>query len=476
MRHALGFYGALTMTGLYSVHDTAHAFDPANLDHFVPALKHCIATHPILSAAIQGHTTESPNFIRPAYLDLRHHLHLHASLLKDDLSLITEVTKKTHDQPFLQVDQRPPWKVFIVPVADKLGSEGAQKAYVIFAYSHSHGDGKSGLAFHRSFLEGLQAGCDLYDQDYICRPSASPIPPPLEEACDLTISWSYLLLNLFGPLIPSFAANYFGHKQPAISNTWTGKAMCHEPSDFHTGSQALLVEKSLLDAAMRVCREHGVKFTGFFNQLVAHILDDALPRDARTENLLGQIVIDLRAQTAAYSEDQMANSVSALYVSSPRSHSMSSKGATALKHDSAFWNTARRTTIQLASSASTLADQPIGLLRYLSHFRPWFVNQLGKKRDSSYEISNVVVFDPQTSESSTISNTGRKDCNIERVLFSQPANVTGSALNFQLVTRKGGDMVITLNWQLGILDVPDEDLFTRDILRRVRELLTEVCH
>ena len=76
MRHALGFYGAVTLTGLYSVSDSVYSFDPSNLEHFVPALKHCIAAHPILSAAIQGQTTESPNFTRPAYLDLRRHLHV----------------------------------------------------------------------------------------------------------------------------------------------------------------------------------------------------------------------------------------------------------------------------------------------------------------------------------------------------------------------------------------------------------------
>ncbi|KAJ5347930.1 hypothetical protein MYU51_008033 [Penicillium brevicompactum] len=484
MRHALGFYGALTLTGLYSISDSVNTFDPSNFEHFVPALKHCIAAHPILSAAIQGQATETPSFTRPAYLDLRRHLHVvpafspSVSLTpQEDLNLISQVTKEIHDQPFLEVDQHPPWKVCIVPVFNQPGSTGAQKMYIIFAYSHTHGDGRSGLAFHKSFLEGLQVGHDLYDRKYICQSSTSLLPPPLEEVCDLTISWSYFLSNVLPSLMPSSVSRLLGFPSSKVTSAWTGKPMCHEPSNFRTGSQALLVEKSLLGAVLEICREHDVKFTGFFNQLVARVLDTVLPPDIPSRHLIGQIVVDLRPLIPAYAENQMGNSVSALHVSSTGSYPKPKRGgAVPLKHDDMFWAAARRTTMQLGDCASTLADQPIGLLRYLSQFRPWFLAQLGKPRDSSYEISNAVVFDPQPLDSfQTISNTGQMNCDIERMLFSQPANATGSALNFQLVTRKGGDMVITLNWQLGVLDVPDEEIFIRDILRMVQDLMLAIC-
>lgn len=483
MRHALGFYGALTLTGLYSISDSVNTFDPSNFEHFVPALKHCIAAHPILSAAIQGQATETPSFTRPAYLDLRRHLHVVPAFStsvslspQEDLNLITQVTKEIHDQHFLEVDQHPPWKVYIVPVFNQPGSTGAQKIYIIFAYSHTHGDGRSGLAFHKSFLDGLRVGHDLYDRKYICPSSTSLLPPPLEEVCDLTISWSYLLSNVLPSLMPSSVSRLLGLPSSKATSAWTGKPMCHEPSNFRTGSEALLVEESFLDAVLEICREHDVKFTGFFNHLVARVLDTVLSPDIPSRHLIGQIVVDLRPLIPAYAKSQMGNSVSALHVSSTGSRSKAKRGAAdTLKHDDMFWAAARRTTMQLGDCASTLADQPIGLLRYLSQFRPWFLAQLGKHRDSSYEISNAVVFDPQPLDSfQTISTTGRMNCDIERMLFSQPANATGSALNFQLVTRKGGDMVITLNWQLGVLDVPDEEIFIRDILRKVQDLMLRI--
>ncbi|KAJ5987288.1 alcohol acetyltransferase [Penicillium sp. IBT 35674x] len=473
MRHALGFYRALTISGLYTLHDT-DPFDASNLGNFVPALKYCIATHPILSAAIHGENTENPHFVRPAYIDLQKHIHLVDTVTpigEDDLNFFSRLNREIHDQSFLNVDQSPPWKIVICPLANE-PTTGAQRMYIILAYSHSHGDGKSGLAFQKSFLQGLQTAHELYGQNPVYQPPASSIPPPLEQACNLRITWSYLFLNLLEGYMPTSAWRLLGFPSPATTDTWTGKEMCYDPSNFHTGSGALLVTKSLLDATLQVCRKHEVRFTGFFNQLVLHVLDTVLPQDAN-QTFLGQIVVDLRSLVPAYTENKMVNSVSALYESPSRSPQIPER--TSLRHEAAFWDAARQTTLRLAECAGTLVDQPIGLLRYLNQFRPWFLGKLGKNRESSYEISNAVVFDPQNSDVDTNSPAARRNWDIERVLFSQPANVTGSALNFQIVTRKDGDMVITLNWQLGVLDVPDENEFVRDILERIHGLLTNIC-
>jgi hypothetical protein len=485
MRHALGFYHALTITGLYALPDTDSSFDATNLDNFIPAMKHCIATHPILSVVIQGESTENPCFVQPKSLNLRNHLHLIDTLFpaRDDIHGITRLTKEIHDQPFRNVDQQPPWKVFIVPLTDE--EKPSPRVYIVFAYSHSHGDGKSGLEFHRTFLEGLRTANETYDQSHIYQISnlASLLPPPLEQAANLTITWRYLFLNLFGGYIPNIACRLFDFQPPVniahASMAWTGKVMSYDPSHFHTGSEVLLIKKELLNAVLKICRENDVKFTGFLNHLIAHILHRRISQDGdentKKQTLLGQIVVDLRPMIPAYAknENQMGNSVSALYVSCTQSRKSGKDTTACLTHDTTFWNDARRTTVQLAECASTLVDQPIGLLRYLDSFRPWFLGKLGKNRDSSYEISNAIVFDPM-SQSLNDSHAGKENWDIERVLFSQPANVTGSPLSFQIVTRKDSDMIITLNWQLGVLGVSDEDAFVLGILDRIHDLLTEI--
>ncbi|KAL4913760.1 hypothetical protein BDW62DRAFT_191826 [Aspergillus aurantiobrunneus] len=119
-----------------------------------------------------------------------------------------------------------------------------------------------------------------------------------------------------------------------------------------------------------------------------------------------------------------------------------------------------------------LSTRPWVLLRYLDKFRPWFLEKLGKRRDSSYEISNAVVLDP-SSKSAVDDDRGRWD--IVRMVFSQPANVTSCPLSFSAVTTKGGEMVLTVNWQVGVLAVDDEDAFAKDVLRRIDGYLADIA-
>lgn len=63
------------------------------------------------------------------------------------------------------------------------------------------------------------------------------------------------------------------------------------------------------------------------------------------------------------------------------------------------------------------------------------------------------------------------------MVFSQPANATGSPVNFNVVTTKGGDMVVSLTWQKGVLGVEqDEDEWAKRVcehLERDMEALAE---
>jgi hypothetical protein len=117
-------------------------------------------------------------------------------------------------------------------------------------------------------------------------------------------------------------------------------------------------------------------------------------------------------------------------------------------------------------------------VQYLDKFRPWFLEKLGEARDSSYEISNAVVFDPSSKGNASVSGVesdGKGTWDIERMVFSQPANVTNCPLSFSVVTRKDGELVMTLNWQIGVLGVVDENGFAKDILGRFDGYLTGIA-
>ncbi|KAL3444644.1 hypothetical protein BJX65DRAFT_310645 [Aspergillus insuetus] len=502
-RHALGFYRALILAGLYTFTprqetaptsasdflsaDNADVKDPTT---YIPALKHCIATHPILSAGIRGQDGEEPVFVRCGdmeEMDIKRYLEV-----LDPVSPVSDVTEiealksvmlRAHDTTFEDVERVPPWKVIVLPLSPP-GEEGRKRAYVIFAYSHSHGDGRSGLNFHHTFLEGLRRA--QKEQRYDCKPVYSTsglgsLPPALEEACTLRITWKFLLYTLFGDRMPEWLRGWLGFSTPIASGkTWTGKVMQYNAGNFRTGSEILLVQRKPVESVLRVCREKGgVRFTGLLNQLVVRALSAVLPEhdaSCAVQDFIGTIVVDLRALVPAYKPEMMLNCVSAVYEGSQIVATGNS--VVRLKDDEALWDAARGTTARLAHSASTLVDQPIGLVQYLDKFRPWFLGKLGEARDSSYEISNAVVFDPSLKDNASVSGVerdGKGIWDIERMVFSQPANVTNCPLSFSVVTRKDGEMVMTLNWQVGVLGVADENGFAKGILARIDGYLTDIA-
>lgn len=170
-------------------------------------------------------------------------------------------------------------------------------------------------------------GCDTRILD-----SGLEIPPPLEEACTLRVSWSFLLFTIFGGYVPSYVKRWFGFQTPDVTEgTWTGELIQYDPRNFQTGLSMLTVSKSRMDTVLKVCREKGgARFTGLLNQLIVHSLSGALAvhgsSQRSVDNLIGQIVIDLRGLVVAYSDDMMVNCVSAAYEASSFHQGNTEKG------------------------------------------------------------------------------------------------------------------------------------------------------
>jgi hypothetical protein len=204
------------------------------------------------------------------------------------------------------------------------------------------------------------------------------------------------------------------------------------------------------------------------NHLIAKALHAELGPEHTSKTFGTQIVVDLRRLFPGTFNDQtMMNCVSAYYetVPSPPAHE---KWTTPT---SEIWAAAHNTTAGLAKCAGTLHNQPIGLLQYLHNFRSWTLGQIGKQRESSYEISNLVVFDP------VLRSAEKPKVSIEKTFFSQPGAAVGPCLNFNLVTTKDGPLVMTATWQHGILDlgnVEQEADFVRNVCSRIENDIGEL--
>ena len=62
------------------------------------------------------------------------------------------------------------------------------------------------------------------------------------------------------------------------------------------------------------------------------------------------------------------------------------------------------------------------------------------------------------------------------MLFSQPASAGGSCLSFTTVTRHGGDMVLMLSWQSGIVGVEDEQGLASRICASISRSIDELAN
>ncbi|KAG9596548.1 hypothetical protein KCU77_g5309, partial [Aureobasidium melanogenum] len=481
-RQSLGYYRTLAIGGIYTLKQDTN--EQISQQTFVPALRHCVATHPLLSAVIEGQDTESPAFSRPKSLNLKDHVEIlsindleEGATNLSEKDLMHHVTVRTLDSKFSSVETTPPWKtvVFNLHNHDENHDQSIQRFFILFAYYHSHGDGKSALAFHKSFLQGLNGLKSDIHESFICETPSTPLPPTIEQAGKLSISWSYLLSPLFGAYLPEFVAKSLGLRAsttPKSADAWKGIKIPFDHSTFTTGLEFFTVSHTTMDKILQLCRAHDVKFTSLLHQLVVRALSEALPSNTSTGDHIGSFialtVVDLRHLLKDIGSDDMScPGPTASFELFIRSNVKDWKNWTNPKSNSPIWTAAHQTTQDLANRASTLRDQPIGLLSYLSKFRLWIQGEAEKDRDSSYEISNLGVFDP------TI-DAQKGSWDVESMFFAQPANVMGSCLAVNVVTKRGGDTTISLTWQTGTLGVEKEQEFVSFVCQLLERYLGEV--
>jgi hypothetical protein len=427
----------------------------------IKALKHCVASHPILSACIIGEETEVPEFARPTFLDLNNHIDILQRVSEpfDERDVIKRILAQTNDHVFANCDKIPPWRITVLPLLDEEQKE-TSRCLILFGYYHSHGDGKSGLAFHKTLLSGLKQAHSVtcaYDDDPKVESPNTPLLPTLEMAGRLSVSWSYLLSPLLGAYLPAFIADPLGIRAsatPEADDQWAGNKTFFDPKSYQTCLEVISVGHSHVQAILQACRKHDVKFTGLLHQIIVQALSKELPSE-KAGCFVSQTAVDLRSHLKGISDDDMALCPTACYELFKRTEQENTSTDTSSIFGS-LWTAARSTTQNLAQCASTLDDQPVGLLTYLRNMYPWTRGHIGKRRECSYEVSNIMSFNPGPS-------VPEQGWNIESMIFSQPANVSSGCLNFNVVSRHQGDLTVVISWQAGALDVQDEQRFAENV-------------
>ncbi|RDW85968.1 hypothetical protein BP5796_04293 [Coleophoma crateriformis] len=344
--------------------------------------------------------------------------------VNDQMAAIERLLSQQLDLPFTRAI--PPWRIVVLPL-------GPRQCFVAFAFSHMIGDGPTGTAFHRTFLEACRSIPDLQSSvSQMIRTPVRPLPPPFDTPERLPISWSFLLAPLIASMLPHFIVKLLGlplGASPVDEGTWTGSPIAYDPRTSHSKIKLCEIEAALLKNALYVSRKHDAKFTSTLQQLVTRALSKAITNPDIT-NFVSQTTINMRRSIEE-------------------------------------WEAARSSTQAFATRASSLQDQVVGLLRYLPSIRKWTLAKIGQQRDSSYEISNVGAMDIGQDKS-----TGHMgQASITKMVFAQPGHIAGNPIAFNIASVKGGSLMCTVTWSAGALGITenDEEWFVDQLCSSLRE-------
>ncbi|RDW90737.1 uncharacterized protein DSM5745_02512 [Aspergillus mulundensis] len=447
-REDLGFYNALVIAGVYEV--THKDLGVEDVRSFIQPLEHCIQEHAFLSVVVKNKNTEKPFFERVSSLNLSNHI---AIIHDKDITIETE---NESIEQFLQpiLDRPwpadiPPWRIMVLPLPSQ--DEHAKRVFIAFSFSHTLGDGMVGHTFHRTFLNSWQRAPPANEIGNACLivPSSElELPLPFDTPKRLPISWTYLLSPLLAVYLPKWICGLLGLRA-AVTTVNAG-----------TGVRLLEIDAPTLQNALTVSRAHGTKLTGLLHQMIIRALSKALP-DANITNFVSGTAVDMRSSIG------LPGSSWGLYVTGhyevhPRHHPSApgKESASGPAFSDGTWASAAAITGSLASCATRLHDQAIGLLRYVPSIRAWTAGKIGQQRDCSYEVSNLLAFD-----GGLVAGVDAK-CKITKMVFATPANVVSGPLVFNVVSVTGGSLVIAVNWQIGALGLPVE---------KERAFVDEVC-
>lgn len=469
IREHLRLYNNIVTIGTYT--------NTANLSNndYIKAIKHCILEHPVLSTAVRDADTETPMLVHHTPLDISKHLQVSGPGNKTTEADLVHLLERIHNERPTDNEDEPQWKVYIFPLAKG-------KSCIAFSISHGLTDGVSGYAFHASFLNALQnLSTSTQDTDPIFRISyPKSFLPPLEQAGTLRISWSFLLAPLANEYLPITMTKLLGLYQASPSKVWFGAAARpsrdNQETLLQTSAHIITIPSTLLSSILNICRKNDIRLTGLLHVLISHALSRALhKRGQDSTTFLAQTAINLRPALDGKGTGQMA-----AYVSVASDTILVSDPSSSAKSVNPDWKTARHMTQNLASASSTLSDQPIGLLHYLSNYRSWLLKNAAARADVSYEVSNVGVFSssPQTSQEGgdreARNGHEEKVVQVEDMLFSQSANAVGPPLNVNVASTKGGRLAVSFTWWRGMLGVEDEREFVEevgeDVVRELRGL------
>ena len=299
-----------------------------------------------------------------------------------------------------------------------------------FIYSHSLGDGQSGLAFHRSFHASLIASSTESTNggefDPIITPPNIPMIPSLEELHSLPISIPFLLSTLWNQWFPKH-----------VEGLWQGKPINFAEDTRKRRLTWITIPSQRVTSLLTLSRRHSVTLTAIIEAVLASAVFSNLSTEYQELHINGPV--SLRRFIPALNEDSFGNYVSRYIHHHHRSESIGISSSAA-EITQAIWKDAQdvKSTID-AELGKNCRNSIVGLLRWAGPLEIFFKQKDNKPREGSFEISNVGVF-------KYAHKPAEDDWRIGEMIFSQSADVCGVPFAAFMVTGGNGVMNISFSW------------------------------
>ena len=428
----MGLYHSISVINTYR---TKVTYDFAQTQILVSAaLAKVIERHPILSYGIHGETTAHPSYVPVNEVDLDEKIYY------CELNSVDEILNHLEaelDIPWTSQETIPPWKLLVVQHA----IVDPTIFYIAFIYHHALADGLSGIAVHESLSQALNelSGQPRLPIERLKRTPgnhSSKLKPCIENLVKFNISWSFLISEALQEYSPSLFRYFFGKKP----TTFTGRdCEVSEMIPCQTNLRLLELKADVVKPLLAKCQQKKVARTSLLSVIFVRALALAVPS---AEAFIGSIPYSLR-RSSGTAYDEMVNQVSALQTEYEVHLLQTLRRSSEIEES--IWTAAAHNSSGLQDHLSNcLQDNPVGLLPYVSDHHVFYQKKLGKKREQTFEVSNLGSVQPSASPDDV--------WNVERVIFAQCAAPVGAALALNVAGVNGGPMTVTFSWQDKIVE------------------------
>jgi hypothetical protein len=271
---------------------------------------------------------------------------------------------------------------------------------------------------------------------------------------------------------------------------WTGGLITSPSTDCSpttTKVKTLVFDKTMTTKLVQLSRSNGTTLTGTLQSVIAASLFLNLEASGKADlatRLHSSGAISLRRFLTLPTHDSDGNSLADVdineqigtwagpYSFDHRASSPITGSKFSTVPDLFSWDEARDIKGAISTELSkNLADNPVGLIRYVSSVPAFFKSQVGKNRSDSFELSNVGVFKGLPSDPGSVGgqeidkDMDKNEWRVGRCVFSQCASVAGAAIAVSAVTGGDGNAVLVFTFSEDVVD----ESFVEGVVRGVEE-------